>query len=127
MLNIREQPALLFWIGLVGIVVTGSIVGMGADNYWGLANIGNLDPTVPAVRGQLLMAALAALTGLCDLGRDRRGVRGGCHRVSTAARCGLASRSCPGWRRRLCGDRPARPRANLAEIEPRATSPTLRI
>jgi hypothetical protein len=67
MLNIREQPALLFWIGLVGIVVTGSIVGMGADNYWGLANIGNLDPTVPAVRGLLLMAALAGLTGLCDL------------------------------------------------------------
>ena len=63
----QEQQAGFFWIGLIGIVATGTILGIGGDNYWALANFGNLDPTVPSVRGYALMGVAAVMVGLFDL------------------------------------------------------------
>ena len=67
MLRVQEEPGLLFLIGLIGIIATGAIVGIGGDNYWAVGNIGSLDPSVPTPNGRVLMAALAALIGLFDL------------------------------------------------------------
>jgi hypothetical protein len=63
----QYQQALFFWIGLSGIIATGAMVGIGGDNYWALASVGNLDPSVESVKGRALMVALAALTAWCDL------------------------------------------------------------
>ncbi len=63
----QHQHAVFFWIGLFGIIATGAMVGIGGDNYWALANVGNLDPSVESVKGRALMVALAALTAWCDL------------------------------------------------------------
>jgi hypothetical protein len=67
MTETQYQQIGFFWIGLLGIVATGAMVGIGGDNYWGLANFGNLDPNHEKVRGHALVAALAVLAGLCDL------------------------------------------------------------
>jgi hypothetical protein len=67
MLRIQEQPGLLFLIGLIGIIATGAIVGIGGDNYWALGYIGTLDPSVPSSRGHVLMAVLGVLIGLFDV------------------------------------------------------------
>jgi uncharacterized membrane protein YjgN (DUF898 family) len=37
-LSSQGQQRLFFLIGLVGIVATGLILGMGGENYWALAN-----------------------------------------------------------------------------------------
>jgi hypothetical protein len=55
-----------FWIGLIGILGTGVMVGMGGANYWALANIGNLG-RVPSAKGLVLMLVLAILVALFDL------------------------------------------------------------
>lgn len=62
-----SNKAGFFWIGIIGIVATGAIVGIGGDNYWAIANVGSLDPSVESVKGRALMAAIAVLIGLCDL------------------------------------------------------------
>jgi hypothetical protein len=67
MTTTQEQQAGFFWVGLIGIVATGAILGIGGDNYWALANVGNLDPTVPSVRGYALMGVMAFMVGLFDL------------------------------------------------------------
>jgi hypothetical protein len=67
MTDTQYQQVGFFWIGLLGIVATGAMVGIGGDNYWGLANFGNLDPNHESVRAFALMAVLAVLAGLCDL------------------------------------------------------------
>ena len=54
-------------IGLIGIIATGAIVGIGGDNYWAVGNIGSLDPSVPTPNGRVLMAALGVLIGLFDV------------------------------------------------------------
>jgi hypothetical protein len=61
------NQAAFFWVGLFGIVATGAIVGVGGDNYWALAHVGSLDPSLPAVRGHALMAVIALMVGLFDL------------------------------------------------------------
>jgi hypothetical protein len=67
MSTIQEQQAVFFWMGLIGIVATGCILGIGGDNYWAVANVGNLDPSVESVKGRALMAALGVVVGWCDL------------------------------------------------------------
>jgi hypothetical protein len=67
MLRVQEQPALLVLIGLIGIIATGAILGIGGDNYWAVGNIGSLDPSVVSSNGRLLMAALAVLIELFDV------------------------------------------------------------
>jgi hypothetical protein len=67
MLDIRERTALLFWIGLIGIIATGAIIGIGGDIYWAVGNVGSLDPRHGAIKGHALMAALGVLIFWCDV------------------------------------------------------------
>jgi hypothetical protein len=67
MLDIREQTALLFWIGLIGIIATGAIIGIGGDNYWAISSVGSLDPGHGSIKGHALMAALGVLIFWCDV------------------------------------------------------------
>lgn len=60
------NQAMFFWIGLFGIVVTGAMVGMGGDNYWGLAHFGALGATVPG-KSLALLGVGVFMVGLCDL------------------------------------------------------------
>jgi hypothetical protein len=67
MLRAQESPGLLFLIGLIGIVATGGIVAIGGNNYWSMASIGSLDPSVPTPNARVLLLALAVLIGLSDV------------------------------------------------------------
>jgi hypothetical protein len=64
---IPRNGTFFFWCGLVGILATGLMVGMGGDNYWALADVGSLDRHVPSERGQALLFGLAAFAALLDL------------------------------------------------------------
>ena len=59
---------MFFWIGLIGMIATGLIVGMGGNNYWALSKVGGVFG-VPSVslRGPLLFFSGAVLVGLVDL------------------------------------------------------------
>jgi len=57
---------LLFLIGLVGIIATGGIVGIGGDNYWSIASIEG-DPSVPTPNARVLLLAVAVMIGLSDV------------------------------------------------------------
>ena len=63
----RGNQATFFWIGLFGIVVTGAIVGIGGDNYWGLAYLGSMDTSVVQGKSTALLGVVIFLVGLCDL------------------------------------------------------------
>jgi hypothetical protein len=67
MLNIREQQTLLFWMGLVGTIATGAIIGIGGDNYWAIGNVGSLQPSVGYSKGRAVMAAFGVLIAWCDV------------------------------------------------------------
>jgi hypothetical protein len=67
MLRAQESPGLLFLIGLIGIIATGGIVGIGGDNYWSIASIGSLDPSVPTPNARVLLLAVAVMIGLSDV------------------------------------------------------------
>jgi hypothetical protein len=64
---IPRNGTFYFWCGLIGILATGLMVGMGGDNYWGLANFGSLDASTPSAKGQALMFSLAVFAVLLDL------------------------------------------------------------
>jgi len=57
-----------FWIGLIGIIATGLIVGMGGDNFWALSSVGGLGGA-PSMshRGPILFFLGAVLVGLADI------------------------------------------------------------
>ena len=67
MLNIREQQTLLFWMGLIGIMATGAIIGIGGDSYWAIGNVGSLNPSVGYAKGRAVMAAFGVLIAWCDV------------------------------------------------------------
>ena len=56
------------WIGLIGIIATGLMVGMGGDYYWALSKVGGIfgEPSV-SLRGPLFFLTGAILVGLFDL------------------------------------------------------------
>jgi hypothetical protein len=57
-----------FWIGLIGIIATGLIVGMGGDNFWALSKVGGIAGTQSlSHRGQILFFLGAILVGLADI------------------------------------------------------------
>jgi hypothetical protein len=60
--------SVFFWAGLVGIIVTGLIVGMGGDNYWALSRAGGAfgEPT-RNVRGPILFLLGGIVVALFDL------------------------------------------------------------
>jgi hypothetical protein len=60
--------SVFFWIGLIGIIATGLMVGMGGDKYWALSKVGGIfgEPSV-SLRGPLLFFSGAVLVGLFDL------------------------------------------------------------
>jgi hypothetical protein len=60
--------SVFFWVGLVGIVATGLMVGMGSDNYWALSKAGGAfgDPSL-SPRGPVLFLLGGILVGLFDL------------------------------------------------------------
>jgi hypothetical protein len=64
---IPRTGTFFFWCGLVGILATGLMVGMGGDNYWALAGVGSLDPHVSSPRGQVFMFMMAVFAALFDL------------------------------------------------------------
>jgi hypothetical protein len=64
---IPRNGTFFFWCGLIGILATGLMVGMGGDNYWAFADIGSLDPHVQSAKGHALMFALAVFGALLDL------------------------------------------------------------
>jgi hypothetical protein len=61
------NQAAYFWIGMFGIVVTGAIVGIGGDNYWGLAYLGSMDTSVVQSKSTAVLGVVVFLVGLCDL------------------------------------------------------------
>jgi hypothetical protein len=64
---IPRNGTFFFWCGLIGILATGLMVGMGGDNYWALAGVGSLDASHPSPNAQVLMFTLAVVAGLFDL------------------------------------------------------------
>jgi hypothetical protein len=73
-LSPQAQGRLLFLIGLVGIVATGLIIGMGGENYWALANGNPPFGTEPfgshpglLSKGILLFFLLALCVAISDL------------------------------------------------------------
>jgi hypothetical protein len=64
---IPRNGTFYFWCGLIGILATGLIVGMGGDNYWAMAGFGSLDPHDPAPNAKVLMFTLVVFAGLLDL------------------------------------------------------------
>ncbi len=58
------NQAAFFWVGLFGIVATGTMLGMGGANYWG---VGHIDPPFVPQRATALLGVLVFLVGLCDL------------------------------------------------------------
>jgi hypothetical protein len=61
----KWNQAAFFWVGLFGIVATGTIVGVGGDNYWAVAHAFDSPSTIS--RGAGLLGAFAFVVGLCDL------------------------------------------------------------
>lgn len=61
------NQAAFFWIGLLGIVATGAMVGIGGHNYWGLAHLGSFDMTFATGRSTAILGAVAFYVGLSDL------------------------------------------------------------
>jgi hypothetical protein len=60
--------SMFFWIGLVGIIATGLIVGMGGQNYWALSQFGNFGGGLPVEpKGLLLFFVGGVMVGLCDI------------------------------------------------------------
>jgi hypothetical protein len=73
-LSTQAQGRLLFLVGLVGIVATGLILGMGGENYWALANGNPPFGTAPVAshpglltKGVLLFFILAVYVFISDL------------------------------------------------------------
>jgi hypothetical protein len=60
-----RSASTFFWLGLAGIVATGLIVGMGADNYWALGQIGSFGQN--SSRGRVLMFTAGVLVAGLDL------------------------------------------------------------
>ena len=56
-----------FWIGLFGIVATGAVIGIGGDNYWGLARLGSMDASLVPSRALALLGVVVFVVGLSDL------------------------------------------------------------
>ena len=64
----RGNQAAFFWIGLFGIVVTGALIGIGGDNYWGLPQVGSIgDSSFATGESAAILGVVAFLLGLCDL------------------------------------------------------------
>ena len=63
----RGNQAAFFWIGLFGIVMTGALIGIGGDNYWGLAPHFGVDTAFGDGETRALLGVGMFLTGLCDL------------------------------------------------------------
>ena len=59
--------SVFFWVGLVGIIATGLMVGMGGDNYWALSKAGGLGGPSLSLRGPLLFLLGGIMVGLFDL------------------------------------------------------------
>jgi hypothetical protein len=58
-----------FWIGLIGIIATGAILGAGGGNLWTLAYYNppfGFEPHIVG-RGHLLLVTLVALIAVFDL------------------------------------------------------------
>jgi hypothetical protein len=64
---IPRNGTFFFWCGLIGILATGLMVGMGGDNYWAFASVGSLDTRNPSPNAQILMFTLAVFAALLDL------------------------------------------------------------
>lgn len=58
-----------FWIGLIGIIATGVLVGAGGDNLWTAAYLNPPFGTEPHYigRGHVLLILIVLLVGLFDL------------------------------------------------------------
>jgi hypothetical protein len=56
-----------FWIGLFGIVVTGALIGIGGDSYWGLASHFSFGSGIGSSKSRALLGVCVFLVGLCDL------------------------------------------------------------
>jgi hypothetical protein len=63
----QQNQATFFCIGLFGIVATGAMVGVGGDNYWGLARRGGPDVPNAPTESTAILGVLVFLVGLCDL------------------------------------------------------------
>jgi hypothetical protein len=66
-MSTTQSNQAFFWIGLFGIVATGAMVGVGGDNYWGLAHLGSFDTPFASGKSTALLAAVAIYVGLSDL------------------------------------------------------------
>jgi hypothetical protein len=62
----QGNQAAFFWIGLFGIVVTGALIGIGGDNYWGIASHVSVS-AIGTGKSRALLGAGVFLVGLCDL------------------------------------------------------------
>jgi hypothetical protein len=56
-----------FYIGLFGIVVSGLLVGIGGDNYWGLAHVMWFTPSVLTGKYTAILGAVAFYVVLSDV------------------------------------------------------------
>jgi hypothetical protein len=56
-----------FYIGLFGVVLSGLLVGIGGDNYWGLAHSMWFTPSALTGRYTALLGAVAFYVVLCDV------------------------------------------------------------
>jgi hypothetical protein len=63
----KWNQAAAFWVGLFGIVATGAMVGIGGDNYWGLAHFGGINPPSVPQWSTALLGAFAFYVALSDL------------------------------------------------------------
>ena len=63
-----RDSSVFFWVGLVGIVATGLMVGMGGDNFWALSRAGGAfgEPSLNP-RGPILFLLGGILVALFDL------------------------------------------------------------
>jgi hypothetical protein len=59
--------SLFFWVGLVGIVATGLIVGMGGDSFWALSKVGAFGEPARNMWGPLLFLLGGIVVALFDL------------------------------------------------------------
>ena len=64
-----QQGTGFFWIGLIGILATGCMLGVGGDNLWQLAYFNPPFGFKPHIigRGHALLVVLGAVIGLFDL------------------------------------------------------------
>jgi hypothetical protein len=62
-----NHSRVFFYVGLFGIVISGLLVGIGGDNYWGLAHAMWFTP--PALTGKYtaILAVVAIYVCACDI------------------------------------------------------------